>query len=190
MDLSFAVHKLAKFSANTGKVQFEGLIHLLRYIRDSKTLGLKYYAYMNDTTVTDLLRQANIKTKNHLMNFSDYSWQDCLDTGRSTGAYIIFYQGGPIDHGTYVPVPVAQSNAESEYNTACTAGMALAYFMMLIHELLNKDPDIVPEEATLIVLDGKSTMCIANNGKDTKHTRHIARRINFVRDEKNARCKK
>ena len=52
------------------------------------------------------------------MVFSDSSWQDCPDTGRSTGAYIIFYQGGPIDHGTHVPVPVAQSSAESEYNAA------------------------------------------------------------------------
>ena len=144
MDLSFALHKLAKFPVNPGKVHFEGLIHLLRYIRDNKTLVLKYYAYLNDGMVTDLLRQANIKTKNHLMDFSDSSWKDCPDTGRSTGAYIIFYQGGTIDHVTHVPVPVAQSSAESEYNAACTAGMALADFMMLIHEFLNKDPDIVP----------------------------------------------
>ena len=41
VDLSFAVHKLAKFSANPGKVHFERLVHLLRYIRDNKTLGLK-----------------------------------------------------------------------------------------------------------------------------------------------------
>ena len=40
--LSSAVQKLAKFSANPGKVNYEGLIHLLRYIRDNKTLGLKY----------------------------------------------------------------------------------------------------------------------------------------------------
>ena len=86
MDLSFAVHKFEKFSANPGKVQFEGLINLLRYIRDNKTLGLKYYEYLNDAPVTDLLRQSNIKTKNHLMNFSDSSWQDCPDTGRSIGA--------------------------------------------------------------------------------------------------------
>ena len=33
VDLSFAVHKLAKFSDNPGKVHFEVLIHLLRYIR-------------------------------------------------------------------------------------------------------------------------------------------------------------
>ena len=33
---------------------------------------------------------------------------------------------------------------------------------MLIHELLNKHPDMVPEEAPLIVLDSKSAMCMAN----------------------------
>ena len=64
VDLIFAVHKLAKFSANPGKVHFEGLIHLLRYIRDKKILGLKYYADLNDAPVTDILRQANIKTNN------------------------------------------------------------------------------------------------------------------------------
>ena len=79
---------------------------MLRYIRDNKTLGLKYYAALNDAPVTDLLRQSNINTKNHLISFSDSSWHDCTDTVRSSGAYIIFYQGGPIDHETHVPVPV------------------------------------------------------------------------------------
>ena len=75
---------------------------------------LKYYADINDAPVTDLLRKSSIKTENHLMDFSDYSWQVCPDTGRSKGAYIIFYQGGPIYHGTHVLGPVAQSGAESE----------------------------------------------------------------------------
>ena len=54
--LNFSVHKLAKFSANPGKVHFDGLVHLLRYIGDNKTLVLKYYADLNDAPVTDLLR--------------------------------------------------------------------------------------------------------------------------------------
>ena len=45
------------------------------------------------------------------MAYSDYIWKDCPDTGRSTGACIILYQGLPIDHGTHVPRPVAQSSA-------------------------------------------------------------------------------
>ena len=61
---------------------------------------------------------------------------------------------------------------------------------MLIHELLNKYPDIVPEEDPLIVLDGKSATCMAKNGKDTKHTRHVARRMNFVRNGEKFKMKK
>ena len=60
--------------------------------------------------------------------------------------------------------------------------MALAHFRMLVHELLNEDPDMVPKEAPLIVLDSKSDMRMAKNVNDTKHTRHIARRMHFVRN--------
>ena len=56
VDLSLSVHKLAKFPENTGKLQFEGLVHILRYIRYNKTMGLKHYADMNDTLVSDILR--------------------------------------------------------------------------------------------------------------------------------------
>ena len=58
--------------------------------------------------------------------------------------------------------------------------MDLAHFRMIIHELLNKDPDILPEEAPLIFMDSKSAMCMAKNGKDTTHTRHISRRMHLV----------
>ena len=108
-------------------------------------MGLKYYSDMNDAPVYDLLIQDSIKTENQLMVFSDFSWQDCLETGRSTGEYIIFYQVGPIDHGTHVPGPVNQWGAESEWNSACTAGLASAHFRMLIHDFFNKDPDKFPE---------------------------------------------
>ena len=72
------------------------------------------------------------KTKNQLMAFSGSSWQDFPDNGTSKGSYPIFYQCGPIDHGTHVTGPVDQSIAESEYNTACNAGMDLANFRVLM----------------------------------------------------------
>ena len=76
MDLCFAVHNLAKFSSNHGKVQFEGLVNLLKYITDNKNLGLKYYAKIEDAPISDLLRQASIKTDNQLMVFSYSIWKD------------------------------------------------------------------------------------------------------------------
>ena len=78
------------------------------------------------------------------MDFYGYSWKYFPYTRRSTGEYIIFYQGGTIGHGTHVTVPVAHSSAESGYNVAFTARMAWAHFRMLINYFFNKDTDIVP----------------------------------------------
>ena len=138
----------------------------------------------------DLLRQASIITESPLMYFYDYSWQICTETGRSTDAYIIFYQVGPIHHDTHVPGPVAQSSAESEYNEVYITGMALVNLRMLINELLNKYSDMVPEEAFLIIMDSKSAVCISNNGKDTNHARQISRRVKFVRNGENVKIHK
>ena len=78
------------------------------------------------------------------MVFSDSRWQHCPDTGRIKGAYILFYQGGPIYHCIHVPGPFTQYSAKSDYNEAYTAVMALSLFRMLNNELLDKDPDLVP----------------------------------------------
>ena len=41
---------------------------------------------------------------------------------------------------------------------------------------------MVPKQGPLIFLDSKSSMCMDKNGKDTKHTRYIARRMHFIRN--------
>ena len=84
------------------------LAHLLRYIRDNKALFLKYYADIKYALLSELPRQSNIESNSQLISFSDSSWKYCPENGRSTGAYIIFYQGGKIDHVTPVPGPVAK----------------------------------------------------------------------------------
>ena len=61
--------------------------------------------------------------------------------------------------------------------------MDLAHFRMIIHDFLNKDPYIVPEEAPLIIMDSKSDFCMDDNGKDTNHTRKLYRRVHFFRND-------
>ena len=111
MDLCFVLQKLAIFSSNPGKVNFEGLVQFLRYIRYNKNLGLIYYAKIYNSPQYDLLRQSSINTDNQLMLFSDSIFQEFLDAVRSTGAYIVFYRGGKFYNHTYVPVTVLQSSA-------------------------------------------------------------------------------
>ena len=108
MDLWFAVHKLAKFSSNPGKLHSEGLVQLLIYIRDNKNLCLRYSSKIGDEHLSNLLIQARINTENQLMVIYDSSWQDCKDNDRNTGAYNVFYQGIPINIYTHVTDPVSQ----------------------------------------------------------------------------------
>ena len=65
--------------------------------------------------------------------------------------------------------------------------MSVSYFRVLIHKLLKKDSDIVPKEALPTIFDSKSSLCMTNQGSDTKHTSHIARRVYFVKNCEN--CK-
>ena len=102
MDFWFALHKLKKFLSNTGKVHFDGFLHLLKYIKYNKNLILKYYSKIEDLPLFDLLIQAIIKSENQLRVLYEYIWQECTDTDKCTGSYIVFYQGGPIDHCKHV----------------------------------------------------------------------------------------
>ena len=74
VDLCFAVHNLENVSSNPGRVQFKGLINLLRYIRDNKNLVLIYYANIYDTPLSNLLRQAITNTEKLVMLLSDSRW--------------------------------------------------------------------------------------------------------------------
>ena len=67
----FCITQVGKFSSNPGNVHFEGLVHLLRYIRDNKNLGLKYYTEIEYAPLSDILRQARINTDNQFMMFYD-----------------------------------------------------------------------------------------------------------------------
>ena len=58
--------------------------------------------------------------------------------------------------------------------------MSLAHFRILIHEFLNKYTYIVPETTPIIILNGKSNVCMASNGKDINHISHINRRVKFL----------
>ena len=77
--LCFAVHKLAKISSNPGKAHFDGLLHLLRYIRDNKNLVLRYYSKIYHAYLSYLLIQSSINTENQLTMFSDSRWKDFTD---------------------------------------------------------------------------------------------------------------
>ena len=92
----------------------------------------------------------------------------------------MFYQVGKFYHCTNVLGSVAQYSAESDYTAACNTGIFLLHFRIINNNFLNKYLGLFQEQAPLLILAGKSAVCVVNNGKDNKHTRKIARIMHFV----------
>ena len=79
-----------------------------------------------------VLQENNIQiTQDTIVMFSDSSWNDCIDTGRSTDGYIALSQGGAVDYGSHLPVPVAMSSGEAEYISAAVACMRASHLRTL-----------------------------------------------------------
>jgi len=113
LDITYAVVKLGKFTRCPGVNHMEEILHLLQYLRDNMYLGLRFFSDINMSPVTRFLSSNRISLDNPLITFSDSSWNDYIDTGRSTGCFMIIYMGGVVEHSINVPDPVALSSAEA-----------------------------------------------------------------------------
>ena len=180
--LHFAITKLGKFNALPGEKHFKAVKHILNHLRCNHTsFGITYYADPKRLPLNQLLKDhVGTELDSPLTLFTDSSWQDCPDTGRSTGGYLLYQQGGLIDGGSFVPTPVALSSAEAEYNALAYSMQAVTNQRQTFQELCNNHPD-----APLTIpfyCDSESALIIGENLKDTKRTRHIQRRIHYARD--------
>ena len=186
-DITYAVGKLAKFSNAPGMKHFRALIWLVGYLSTTKNRGIRYYHNYEDSPIYKLCQRNNIPiSKDGSVTFSDASWQDCPDTGKSTGGRIITVNGGTVDHASQMPVPIAMSTGEAEYLAAGNACMAASHIRMMLYDLQHlgtpehsyEDPSMPPAN---IVLDSEAAMAMASSDRDTARTRHIARRYHYVR---------
>ena len=182
-DITYAVVKLAKFTRRPGVNHMEALLHLLRYLRDNMYLGLRFYSDINMSPVTRLLSSNGISLDNPLITFSDSSWNDDIDTGRSTGCFMIIYMGGVVEHSSNMPDPVALSSAEAEYNEACLACMATAHLRQFLEDLeLHLDDEKRSKKPIQVFIDNRSAVDMGASFKDTQRTRHMMRRYQYVRE--------
>jgi hypothetical protein len=178
-DIIFAVNKLAKYMRKPGKVHFEALIHLLRYLRDNSSYGICFYSIIKDAPIYQMLLAQKIEEKHLMFGFTDSSWNDDQDSGYSTGCFVITYMGGIVDHSSHMPDPVALSSAEADYNAGCVAFMAASYLRIMLCEFEGIKDEEKP--ATMIYFDSKSAIAMGANYKDTKHTRRFMQRFHYVR---------
>jgi hypothetical protein len=126
-----------------------------------------------------MLLSQNIQENHLFFGFTDSSWNDDQDSGRSTGCYIITYMGCVVDHSSNMLNPVALSSEEVEYNKGYVAFMAASHLRMLLCALEGTTDEKMPPMT--MYFNSQPAIAIGADCKHTKHTRHIMRCYHYVR---------
>ena len=98
---------------------------------------------------------------------------------RSTGAYYIYLNGSLVKSTTFVLIPIAHSIAEAESN-ACAFALTDAIYVKQVWNFMNGRHLDTPITFALFT-DSKSAIAMIECYHVTKHSRHIDRRVHFVK---------
>eukprot|EP00957_Ditylum_brightwellii_P211168 15365838-Ditylum_brightwellii.AAC.1 len=177
---------LSKEEEEALKEKFSGLD--FRYLRRESNLGICFHLDVSKSPTNQISNKHKIGSSDILV-YTDASWQDCPDTGRSTTCYYIFYQGGVIEGNSQVNVPIAMPSAESEYMAACSAYMTAGHIHMMANDsnfLGTSDYDKIqialPNPPIVIMCDNQAAVHMTKNDQIPKRNHPIPRRFHYVRD--------
>ncbi|KAM9842570.1 uncharacterized protein ACBR49_013979 [Aulostomus maculatus] len=150
-DIAQAVSAVSKFNANPDAAHLTAVKRILRYLKGTVNLGLKYEHSESGT----------------LIGFSDADWAGDQDDRRSTTGNIFLLSGGAVSWLSKKQATVALSTAEAEYVTLSQAAQDGTWLRRLLKDL---GMDV---KSTVILEDNQGAIAIAKNPVDHSRTKHI-----------------
>ena len=149
-DILFAVNQLSRYNTNPGSSHWQAVKHLMRYLRGTSSMKLKYFS----------------SGDNKIVGYSDADWAADADDRKSTSGYIFKIQGGAVSWSCKRQATVALSTCEAEYMALSAAVQEASWWQGLLTQFGKHDP-------IKLFCDNQSTICIAKNGGYTPRTKHI-----------------
>ncbi len=164
-DISFAVSELSRFVSDPGVNHFQAAKRVLRYLKGTRDLGLKYS------------RPEGGKL-NQLWGYVDSDWAGCLDTRKSTTGYVLMFNGAAISWKSKRQNVVALSSAEAEFMAASALVQEVIYLRRLLERLgyLQSGPTPIFEDNRTCIAWTEGSV----GGSD--RAKHIDLRAHFVHD--------
>jgi hypothetical protein len=122
-DISYAVNRLAAYTANPGLQHHGALKRILRYLAGTKTLGITYRKSQDVTDADNLFH-----------GYADAAYANADDLKSTTG-YVFLAGGGAITWKSKKQTVVTLSSTEAEYIALSEAGREATWLRNLYEEL-------------------------------------------------------
>lgn len=159
-DIGFAASCQGQFNNSYGRAHWVAAKRVLRYLKGTMDLGLKYYA-----------------DSKSLKGFVDSDWGNCSDDRRSYSGYVFVLCCSPISWDARKQRTVALSSTEAEYMGLTEGAKESIYWAAFLKELGFEDlTDIV------VFSDNFGALRLAENPVFHARSKHIAIRHHFIRE--------
>ena len=166
-DISFAVNKLSAYTANPSPQHAGAVKRILRYLKGTKNLGIKYSAEPQ----SELQGNSNI-----FYGYADAAFAN-IDDYKSTSGYVFIVGGGAITWRSKKQTTITLSSTEAEYIALSEAGREACWLRSLYEEL-----GYIQTAPNLIKGDNDGSIAMARNPQFHKRSKHIAIRWHWVRN--------
>ena len=160
-DIYYAINTLRQFMVEPKRAHWVAAKHVLRYLRGTVELGLKY------TCDNDV----------RLSSFTDADWAGSSVDQKSTSGYCFSLGSGMTSWCSRKQKSVALSSAEAEYMAASTASCEAIWLRKLLVNLLNEKMEV-----TNILCDNQSCINLYENPMFYDRSKHIDIRCHFIKD--------
>jgi hypothetical protein len=164
-DISYAVNKLAAYTANPGLKHHGAIKRILRYLAGTKTLGITYRKSQDVTGIDNLFH-----------GYADAAYANA-DDFKSTTGYVFLAAGGAITWKSKKQTVIALSSTEVEYVALSEAGREATWLRNLYSEL-----GFLQNLLTEIKGDNEGSVILTHNPQFHQQSKHIALRHHWIRD--------
>lgn len=110
-----------------------------------------------------------------LYAYTDSSDADCPETRKSTGGYLVSFNGTPVGWRSARQQIVALSSCESEYIQAALAAKEILHLRSILFHLGFE------QRRTLLYVDNEAAVALSDNAVHRNRSKHIERRFHFLR---------
>ena len=162
-DIAYAVQALGRHLQGTTDEHFVAAKRVLRYLKGTKELGLKYGTSSGGKPI--------------VVGYADADWASDKETRRSVTGYLFILNGAAISWSSKLQPTVALSSSESEYMAACYAAQEAIYFRRLMRSL-----GFAQGEPTIIHEDNMGCIGMSENPILHQRSKHIDIRYHFLRE--------
>jgi hypothetical protein len=168
-DIAHATHVLSRHSSNPGEVHWTAASHVMRYLKGTSHLGLRYHATPSQDSPPH--------TRNKLFGYCDSDWGSDIDTRRSVGAHLVFLNGAAISWRSKLQTSTALSTCEAEFYAASRLANEVLWLRRII-AALGYDQG----SATPVFEDNRAVLLLAANPVHREKMKHVDISLHNLRD--------